>query len=483
MQNSFETYETTLPVVCLTAQTAVECKLVGGGEFSSLLALHTIVVPTGKEVLSGEFRYSGKLLFSACYEDTDGEVRRIERGAEFTHSIEHPALAPAQSAKLRIKVLKTSLRRENGNLYVSAIVSPEVEIFAPATFTYLADTDLISKKGELTLYRRVTAGGMSECEDEFETELINDVLTHSEQLLVEKAECRQGTVNVEGKIALLVTALKEEGICSYERLVPFFAEIPCESARPFLSVKAEAILRSATINVDADEDKGKSVLLSDFTLEFFCTVWEKSVVQAVEDAFSPTKEIELCGQSPVFPVPAECVVLTEHIAGVCACNETLDFASEVKCITSVKASAQIGERLEGVLTANAILADREGGLKKVELTCPFSFPVKERGEVSLLVCGCKVTQKKEGELEAEATVKACVVGVREERAFFLSECKEGKDVGERRGGISVFLPSKGDGLWETAKRLRIKPEEVERLNPDLSYPLTGKERILLYRQK
>ena len=49
--------------------------------------------------------------------------------------------------------------------------------------------------------------------------------------------------------------------------------------------------------------------------------------------------------------------------------------------------------------------------------------------------------------------------------------------------ISVYVPAAGDDLWSTAKSLRQSPEEIKTTNPDLAFPLTGKERILVFRGK
>ena len=49
--------------------------------------------------------------------------------------------------------------------------------------------------------------------------------------------------------------------------------------------------------------------------------------------------------------------------------------------------------------------------------------------------------------------------------------------------ISVYIPEEGEELWSLAKRLNVCPEVLCETNKDLQFPLTGKERILIYRQK
>jgi len=49
--------------------------------------------------------------------------------------------------------------------------------------------------------------------------------------------------------------------------------------------------------------------------------------------------------------------------------------------------------------------------------------------------------------------------------------------------ISVYLTTAGEELWSLSKRLRVSPEKLIETNKDLQFPLTGKERIVIYRQK
>lgn len=48
--------------------------------------------------------------------------------------------------------------------------------------------------------------------------------------------------------------------------------------------------------------------------------------------------------------------------------------------------------------------------------------------------------------------------------------------------ISVYIPAEGEDLWTVSKKLNACPEAIMQYNPDLTFPLTGGERILIYRQ-
>ena len=63
--------------------------------------------------------------------------------------------------------------------------------------------------------------------------------------------------------------------------------------------------------------------------------------------------------------------------------------------------------------------------------------------------------------------------------------KEIKACGEKpceNCAISVYIPMAGEELWSLSKRLNVCPEELVATNKDLQFPLSGKERIVIYRQ-
>jgi len=68
-------------------------------------------------------------------------------------------------------------------------------------------------------------------------------------------------------------------------------------------------------------------------------------------------------------------------------------------------------------------------------------------------------------------------------ASFLCEVTEGEKKAEKTNAISVYVGRRGDDLWTTAKRLSLTPEGLQESEPALTFPLTGEERILIYRRK
>lgn len=182
-------------------------------------------------------RYNGKLFLNIVYEDADRKVCRAERGAEFSHRAESEAVTPACFAKAELNTDNVSYRREGSGLYISVIIGADISVYGTAQAEYLSDGEgIVAKKNPQAIVKTVCVSGEAETDDEFETDYIGDILMHSENVCVSYVTAEAGQISVSGEINLNICALKSDlSLCSYERLVPFRLEIPCDEAMPKLA--------------------------------------------------------------------------------------------------------------------------------------------------------------------------------------------------------------------------------------------------------
>ena len=138
-----------------------------------------------------------------------------------------------------------------------------------------------------------------------------------------------------------------------------------------------------------------------------------------------------------------------------------------------------------MITAKVLLKNGEGVYRVTELSLPVLFPLDTEGETveaECLVCGLNLRRKKNGETEAEATLKLSV-GVYEQMEWqYVCDVEEREEYADNDCAFSVFLPKEGEGLWDVSKRLRCEPETLQKSNPDLQFPIKAGQRIYVYRQ-
>ncbi len=469
----------------LTAQTAVECRF--GGEVETILTSHAHAALTGADAGNGEVRYFGKAHFSIVYEDAEKHICRAEKGVEFTAIARDESVYPALTAKAVVAVENVSVRREGASVYLTALLGTDITLYGEESFDYLSGGDLIMKRETVKAVSAHLCGGAAEAEDEFTTELLGDILQHSETVSVTDVVCETGLVKAEGEINLGVLALKGEGgLTSFERLVPFRVEIPCDSAS--IGCGAEVKVSVVDASIHAEEEDGKCNIYARFTLSADGCVYEEVALDGAVDAFSLDCETELTYFDGSFVGIGDYRRVTERVSGKAVLSGSVNFSDTLEAVTLQRSEAELvkgdGLRAEGVASATLLVKSSEGDYRAVEIGLPFSVAVDaDDAEAEVMVCGMSARQKQEGEIDAEATVKVLLKDKKTYTAHLVAGAEEGEKFVESDSAISVYIPKAGDGLWELAKRLKKSPEDVERSNPDIEFPVKEGQRVIIYRKK
>lgn len=493
-QPRYEKYEYTARGASVRAQSIVECRLADWSG-NRILAVQPSVVSGGAEVSSGEVRYGGRLFFSVVAATPEGALIAAERGAEFSHRAECAEAAPAQTADVALRVEKTEVRADGRSLVLSAIVTAEIRLFVPSGLQWLSGGEgVVCRRSPVRLQRITPCAGTVSLEEEFDTDYVGDVLLHSEQILLTRVVCSAGCLEVSGEINIGILSRREEGDpVSYERLLPFSAEIPCDEASSGLPCEARACILSANLTASCDEEKGRCRILARIEAEVRGIVCRREELVMADDAFLPGFSCTVRREKYAAQEPLCSFTANERVCGAAALNGTIDFSTSLQaaalCSVEAAAEASDGEiSVDGVL--NAVLFCKEGETERgIPVSLPFSFPVRcDRARagcavsVSALCCGVSVRQKKEGEAEVEGTVRLFVTLSSRESYSYVADVEAGDALPEG-SAVSVYFPAAGDTLWDTAKRLGAAPEQLQASEPGLTYPLTGGERIVVYRRK
>lgn len=488
----YETYRYTGEITRLQSQSIVECRL-PGSEIGSILAVQASAVPTESVCADGEVRYSGKLTLCIVYEDGNRKVCRAERGAEFFHKAEGSAVSPACFCKTAFSVDNVSYRREGSGLYISVIVGASIPVYGGKQIEYLVGGEsVIVKKEPLTIRRSVCVSGETEAEDEFETDYVGDVLLHSENAVVTRVSVGAGQIDVEGELHLQVCVLKEnDSVCTYERLIPLRLQIPCEEAFGNVTASARICVKSAQLTAGVDEEKGKSKIVFSYALSADCFLYASDELITACDAFSTEAKLLLKKENDGGRYLTNIVKCTERVGGVCALSPEAE--TDYALVTAVLPRADVSCRkredgkfeAEGVLTAELFLKSADGGHRSSTLSMPFAFPIDVRAEsveADCMVCGLNVKRSRSGETEAEATLKICLRTYEKGEWTYVLEAVEDEPIEKTDAAISVFALRAGEELWDVAKRLARDPEELQRSNPELTFPVKEGQRIFVYRQ-
>lgn len=470
------------------AQTAVECRF--GGEVETVLSAHASVILLSASADNGEVRYSGRAHFSIVYEDSEKKVCRAEKGVEFSAKAASELCCPAYTARVALETENVSVRREGASVYLTALLGADISLYGERTFEYLTEGDFVMRRERLPILTAHLCGGSAEADDEFETDFIGDILLHAETVNLSEVTCETGTLVAEGEVNLGILALKGPNtLVSFERLVPFRVEIPCEAASAGENAEARVSVTNVTLRADSDEEQGKCKIIAELTLSAEGCVYEATEIDAVTDAFSATHSVALTYSEAEMTGVGEAIRLTERVSGKAALSSTVDFSDTFQAITLQRAEADVtrtdGTRVEGVAMATLLVLGADGSHRGVEMSLPFSVAVHAEGDcdVSVLACGTSARQRQEGEVDAEVTLKITIVPRRKTNLTAVASVETGEPLMISDSAVSVYVPRAGDGLWELAKSLKKPPEEVAANNPDIEFPIREGQRVVIYRKK
>lgn len=482
LTTQYQTGTFTRRIANLHSQSIVEIRF-SGQDIGEIVAVSPEVSANSVEINSGRATYNGRLVCTVAYTDEDGKLCRVQKGAEFSHYCDDDNLAPAHRGLIHLNCEKTQIRRDGSSFLVAVVVSAEIQVFASAERSYLSSAEgAVLKRDNAGLCTAVTFSGESEVEDDFDCNA-EDVLIPAAEALVLDCNARAGTVEVTGEIYLSMLAMREGAPVSLDRVIPFKCELVCEEA--LLSRKAfcRADIKDISVNAKVREDKGVCGVEIVARLGFSGSFYDEEETPVILDAFSCDNDLNLTfAEEKSYPC-AGYKVYSERVSGLCATKAKLDYTCAFLATATPRVEfARSESGIEGSVSATLIY-NQGGEIRASEVNLPFAVTLAglNYGEISVAVCGVSVRQRAEGECEAEAVLKISAAEQEERHCRYLKEAQDGEQVEVSDSAVSVYIPVKGDDLWATAKKLKRPPEDIQATNHELTFPLSGKERIIVFR--
>lgn len=485
----------------IEGQIKAECKTdVSADTVSKVLNVSAFANAFCGDVASGEIKYGGRVVFYLSYVDVEGNVRKCECGNEFSGVLEEKGVSSACSALMDVNVDKTAVDHSGLKLSVTAYLTVKADVTECGEIRALSGGDnLISLEQEIPLVKSFgVREGVYPLEQEFELNYpVAEILSHRADAMVTSVQCGVGCIIVDGEVIITAIALQKNekrDIIRECKTIPYRMEIECEEAMPSMQATARVVEKSFKTDVSVDEDGGKSIVSVSVNLQFQGEVFCLSNAKILTDVFSYNDEIEIVRESFPFRKVCDLRSCRSQVNGRATVDELpvgvvlMAVGGERAEILSAKSDGDV-IKVSGVLSLIGYFRNGEGETFTEKMETPFEtllecslgsevdFDVKARAERA----SARIVSLTETEIEAELrfTVYPCEKGS-------VNYVKEIKCVGEKqreKSAISVYIPFEGEELWSLAKRLNVCPETLVETNRDLTFPLTGKERIIVYRQK
>ncbi len=479
-------------IINVTAKNAVECRLnISEEEASSVIYSTARACIDYVKCLKNEIRYSGKVIFN--FVTQSGGLKKCEAGVEFSYKTDVNGVEENDPISFSVLVENVKLSVVNGIPTASAAVVLNGKIERVLPFEYVKCIDGANcKKQDVYNATLITREDKEfNVEEEFDDAcIIEDVISHAQNVKILSALSGIGAVVVSGELELNMVILQgdERVPVSKSRVIPFRFEQDLPKAMPDLVSICGLQLKDANLKIVVDKAKNKSTVFLSANLNLSTALYENSLISRTVDAYSISKELtfEKCSQKLL------------KLFGQRHVEFGSDNATTVKSDKNSRLIAPLFAKIEqtevkvieneicyqGVINA-CVLMHNDSGYYSESTIIPFESKEKTNSN-TVKICEASVTNFTAIEKDDKLCFNYMINLLIEEKEVlsspFIVKIQEGEDKVINDSAISVCIPRAGDSLWELSKSLGVCEEDIMKTNPELKFPLTGDERVVVYRE-
>lgn len=480
-----------LNAIQVSAKNAVECKLsITEEEVSSIIFVNARATLENTDCGNGEIRYGGKVTFYALL--SSGGMKKCEAGVEFSYRQEVKDLKEGDIFVGEIVAENVKVITSNGIPTASAMLTLTGSAFKREYADYVKELEGVNVKKTQAENLSLVACDLKEfdLEEEFDVDYpVNEVVWHGETLKVKSVSSGIGSVSIEGEAEVSALLLLDDGKTEYFRkTIPFNFDNELKFAMPDLVATCKASVSDSNIKVVVDRTKGKSSVQIILKVCARTCLYENEIITFVSDAYSEEDYLSV-EKTPVKinKTLGESVIEKRVIGGEVSKFEKstlLICPIFAKIEESVVVLENSSAKVRGVCRVGALVSS-DGAHAVESALVPFEVELGEScSQISLL--RCEVLDVDFTLTNNSLTVDFSVIVAIEKtscitHSFVINAERLEKRV-KSNSAISVFVPNKGDTLWDVAKSLGVKEEEILKTNKDLIFPLSGEERIVIYNE-
>ncbi len=465
---------------------------------SKILGIYVKSVNTEGEIVENTIKYKSGIIYSICYIDNEKNIRKSEVLGEICGEIK----GVSSNGSLHIDIIEEKVEADISTLklIIKGIFKVEATIVECKKTDYISSSDsLIVKKEDCEYYksygRRKTVFPL---EEEFTLGYsISNVLMHKIVPIITAVQCGVGCIIVDGEVhisAVLLQNNEKRDIIKEEKTLPFRAEIDYEEAMPSMIAVAEVFEKSFKTDVNVDETSNQCTVNATISLLLEGEAFSVVSSSICNDAFSLTNELETKISVETKVTPKEqrqynVLINSQKIA--------VDGVNELNFILCSYENAIISEtkrendciKVYGVCEFTAFFKSQEGEIVTRRIESPFETEIKQTcSPFESFLVKCKIISVKpkqfiSGEIEVEYNLSFTLYCEQIDKVKLLQEVTEGEIKKTETSSISVYISMPNEDLWSLSKRLNTPPDEIIATNNQLQFPLSGKERIIVYRQK
>jgi hypothetical protein len=486
------------------SQAVVECKLKvkEDEKIDKVLSVSCTGAVNGFEAVSGEVRFNGAVGFKILYGSEAGKIYCLDYQADFNDLIEEKSITPHDRLTFDCNIMDTdTVAATSDEITVAAVIEVYCDKFVCSEIKFVESGEGIYTQKEAIDYGKIASADLEfTVGEEYEAkENISKIYLAEASAIVNDCAAGTDSLTVSGEIITTVTynnSFESDKMRSLCVVTPFREEIAAAGARPEHGAAADVCVKNLKITCDTSEENPSNVFKLDLSIGVKSLCFEKQNCEVVVDAFSITNDIKIAGESFDTEIYCGLNCYREKIEGSVNLGADMPRINEIVAISASRiniANTVAGEDeavIEGLINTAVIYTNYDSEIKNsVAAELPFSLTLKTDGikenmriETSAIIFDIFAKNRKNNEIEITAEIKLSVNVYKPVSAYVISEVAMGTEKALGCGAIGIYIARPEETLWDISKVLLVSPEEIMQQNPQLTIPLTGNEKIMVYRQ-
>lgn len=463
-----------------------------------ILQCAAVYMPGDSTLEKRRLRFEGSLEFTVLYieEGEDGKIHSLKTAVPVEESVNLEGILSGEERvryqqEFEVENVRATLLNSR-KISLGALLETQVRV---STYTDISVVTDMENEEDLQLHRvqkpvRRLIGDAREKLIVREVVPVKDgdpniaeMLWWDSRIKGRRYRLAEDRMEIKGEVGICIlyrSALNDE-IQFRETTVPFTGSVECPGAREGQIPQVQLRIVKNYIRTAQDDDGEERLFETEVVMEAQVQVYEEETRQLVSDAYHIHKETDMlcppcplqrfvyCGESSLEVIRG--LEVPEHLPDVLQIFYTAGRARVDDCTVT---NDQV--LIEGVLyvTVFYLTASDRGPLASFTDVVPFSktlsVPGAQEGQSFQTEAWVEtVTATSSGgrniELRAGLILEGC--GIEEEKMAVLTELS----LREPEKGAWDHLPSAAlcfvgpdESLWEVAKRLHVKQEQMERIN-------------------
>ena len=481
---------------------SVECNVNAGENVSKVLSVSLGSTLSSCETLNGVINYSGLIDTKIVFLAEDGRLNTVCLSCPFSSKFESEAIENGQNAFVMLKVIDYNIESINGD-NIKLLVSVEQSGFVVASkevrTIHSGDDDICQKNDEITVVKFIgTASENIEVASEINVrDKINKILLSESSVIVKSIESGVNFVTISGEVSTKVIYINDSDRFESGYVYDTFKEeLEIEGAVRESLVEGNAYVKQESVTAEIVEDEKGCKIVIKVPVCLSVTAYGEENISVIKDLYSIKSEIKVTTES--FDMSYVCPL--EKVEGKIEGSLVLDedkprvdkiLFSGGNSVMVTNSYINDGEIfIEGIAKTNVVyLNDEDNSLYSAQIDVPFtisdkfSYPDGGMLFVDAIVHDVDVAVKKGRELFYDAKVKASVRYCYDKVSGIITEAETLEEYPQKDYAMEVVFAHAGDELWDIAKSVKVKEEQILSQNSDVAFPLAEDSSLILFYQR